>query len=152
MMDRGTVRNMQSFIPKINLRNYCIQLVLLQEFNTKHGHLNAKFSTDMLLLGLLLAYVWNFLLLSTLNQSDLTSEFNSVIKFVEAELQYFAPYFKKIYNTTDHKTHFMSGVNCYMFRHQGAINREFINDKFSLVQQVFQVLFKLISIIKVLKC
>ena len=24
IMDRGTVRNMQSFIPKINLRNYCI--------------------------------------------------------------------------------------------------------------------------------
>jgi len=23
MMDRGTVRNMQSFIPKINLRNQC---------------------------------------------------------------------------------------------------------------------------------
>ena len=29
MMDRGTLRNMQSFIPKINLRNQCIQLVLL---------------------------------------------------------------------------------------------------------------------------
>ena len=29
MMDRGTVRNMQSFIPKINLRNQCIWLVLL---------------------------------------------------------------------------------------------------------------------------
>jgi len=27
MMDRGTVRNMWSFIPKINLRNYCIKLV-----------------------------------------------------------------------------------------------------------------------------
>jgi len=24
MMDRATVRNMQSFIPKINLRNHCI--------------------------------------------------------------------------------------------------------------------------------
>ena len=31
MMDRGTVRNMYNFIPKINLRNWCIQLVLLQE-------------------------------------------------------------------------------------------------------------------------
>ena len=29
MMDRGTVRNMQSSIPKINLRNYCISVVLL---------------------------------------------------------------------------------------------------------------------------
>ena len=42
MMDSGAVRNMQSFIPKINLRNQCIQLVLLQEFNTTHGHLNVK--------------------------------------------------------------------------------------------------------------
>ena len=31
MMDRGTVRNMQIFIPRINLRNWCSQLVLLQE-------------------------------------------------------------------------------------------------------------------------
>ena len=29
MMNRGIVRNMQTFIPKINLRNQCIQLVLL---------------------------------------------------------------------------------------------------------------------------
>ena len=31
VMDRGTVRNMQNFIPKINLRNECIWFVLLQE-------------------------------------------------------------------------------------------------------------------------
>ena len=31
MMDRGSVRNMQSFIPKINFRNQCIQLVLIEE-------------------------------------------------------------------------------------------------------------------------
>ena len=31
MMDRETVRNMESSIPKINLRNQCISLVLLQE-------------------------------------------------------------------------------------------------------------------------
>ena len=43
MMDRGTARNMQSFIPKINLRNLCILLVLLQEFIKVHGHLNVKF-------------------------------------------------------------------------------------------------------------
>ena len=36
MMDRGTVRKIQSFIPKINLRNQCIQLVLLQEFKFLH--------------------------------------------------------------------------------------------------------------------
>ena len=29
MMDRGTVRNMWGFIPKINLRNLCVYLVLL---------------------------------------------------------------------------------------------------------------------------
>ena len=28
MMDRGTLRNMLSFIQKINLRNYCIWLVV----------------------------------------------------------------------------------------------------------------------------
>ena len=42
MMDRGTVRNTWSFIPKINLRNWCILLVLLQEFITMHGHLNVN--------------------------------------------------------------------------------------------------------------
>jgi hypothetical protein len=31
MMDRETVRNMYSTIPKINLRNSCISLVLLEE-------------------------------------------------------------------------------------------------------------------------
>jgi hypothetical protein len=31
------------------------------------------------------------------------------------------------YNKTDHKTHFILGVNFYMFWHQGAIIREFIN-------------------------
>jgi len=31
MMDRETVRNMYSSIPKINLRNSCISLVLLEE-------------------------------------------------------------------------------------------------------------------------
>ena len=43
-MDRGTVRNIQSFIPKINLRNKFLQLVLLHEFITMHGQLNVKFS------------------------------------------------------------------------------------------------------------
>ena len=33
IMDRGTVRNMQSFSPKINQGNQCIQLVLLQDVN-----------------------------------------------------------------------------------------------------------------------
>ena len=43
MMDRRTVRNVQNFIPKINLRNQCMQLVLIQEFITMHSHLNVKF-------------------------------------------------------------------------------------------------------------
>jgi hypothetical protein len=30
------------------------------------------------------------------------------------------------YNKTDHKKHFILGTNCYMFRHQDAILREFI--------------------------
>ena len=28
-----------------------------------------------------------------------------------------------------HKTHFISDASCYVLRHQGAINREFINRK-----------------------
>jgi hypothetical protein len=31
----------------------------------------------------------------------------------------------KQYNTTGHKAHFISGVNCHMFWHQGAIIRQF---------------------------
>ena len=42
MMDRGTVRNMLSFSPKINLRNWCIWLVLSREFITIHGHLTVN--------------------------------------------------------------------------------------------------------------
>jgi hypothetical protein len=33
------------------------------------------------------------------------------------------------YNKANHKTHFILGVNAYMFRHQGAIFREFIYNK-----------------------
>jgi len=43
--------------------------------------------------------------------------------------------FKKInnlhhlnYNKSDHKTHFLSDSNYYMFRHLGAIINEFINN------------------------
>ena len=42
MMDRGTVRNKQGFIPKINLRNWCIWLVYYKKFITMHGHMNVK--------------------------------------------------------------------------------------------------------------
>ena len=48
MMDRGTVRNMQSFIPKINLRSQCIQLILLYKFITMHGPLNVRFAKYLL--------------------------------------------------------------------------------------------------------
>jgi hypothetical protein len=34
------------------------------------------------------------------------------------------------YNKTDHKTHFISGANFCMFRHQGAFIREFINNQY----------------------
>jgi len=34
-----------------------------------------------------------------------------------------------ILNTTDHKTHLISCVNSYTFRHQGAIIKTFINSK-----------------------
>jgi len=33
------------------------------------------------------------------------------------------------YNKADQKIHFISGANSYMFRHQDAIIREFINNK-----------------------
>jgi hypothetical protein len=53
------------------------------------------------------------------------------------------------YSKTDQTIHFISGANSYMFRHQGAITRELINNKRQYVQQVFQALFALISTIKV---
>ena len=46
IMDRGTVRNMKNFIPKINLSNQCIQLVLLYQFVTMHGHLKVKYGVN----------------------------------------------------------------------------------------------------------
>jgi len=33
------------------------------------------------------------------------------------------------YNKVDHRIHFISGANSYMFRHQIVIIREFINNK-----------------------
>ena len=50
------------------------------------------------------------------------------------------------YNKIYHKTHFISGVNSYMFQHQGAIIRECISNK---GLYVLQALFALTSIIKV---
>jgi len=44
------------------------------------------------------------------------------------------------YNRTDHKAHFISGVNFYMFRDQAAIIREFINSMELYVQHVLQAL------------
>jgi hypothetical protein len=32
------------------------------------------------------------------------------------------------YNEIDHKTHFTVGANSYMFQHQRAVLRKFIND------------------------
>jgi len=42
------------------------------------------------------------------------------------------------HNKTDHKAHLISDANSYMFRHQGAIIREFINNKGSYVQHTIQ--------------
>jgi len=49
------------------------------------------------------------------------------------------PYFKtnkmhqlKQYSTTGHKGHFTSGANCHMFWHQGAIIRQFYQQKNSI--------------------
>jgi len=48
---------------------------------------------------------------------------------------FYSPNFKPIkyeelkYNKTSHKVHFILGANYYMFRHLGAILREFINIK-----------------------
>jgi len=53
------------------------------------------------------------------------------------------------YNRKGYKTHFISGANSYMFRHQGAITRKFINNEGSYVQQVFKALFALISTLRV---
>jgi len=35
------------------------------------------------------------------------------------------------YDETDNKAHFIAGVNSYMFRPQGVVIREFINNKVS---------------------
>ena len=51
-------------------------------------------------------------------------------------------------NKVDSKTHFISGANSYMFRHQGSAIKEFINNKGLHVQQVFQALFTLTLITK----
>jgi hypothetical protein len=40
------------------------------------------------------------------------------------------------YNKTDHKIWFIPSANSYMFRHQGAIIREFISNKGSWVQHM----------------
>jgi len=45
------------------------------------------------------------------------------------------------YSKTEHKTHFISGANCYMFRHQSANIRELIINKGAWVQHAIQVLF-----------
>jgi len=53
------------------------------------------------------------------------------------------------YNQIYHKTHFISDANSYMFQHQDAIIRECISNNGLYVQQVFQALIALTSIIKV---
>ena len=47
----------------------------------------------------------------------------------------------------DHKTNFISGAKCYVFRHQGAIIRAFINNK-GLLEHVYQALVAPTSSVK----
>jgi hypothetical protein len=51
------------------------------------------------------------------------------------------------YSETDRKIPFIIGANCYMFRHQDAVSREFINNKWSQVQPVYQALVAHTSIV-----
>jgi hypothetical protein len=60
----------------------------------------------------------------------------------ESQKLHFIPYCqkptkcsKKKHDTTDHKSHFLSGANCYMFRYQCAIITQFINSEISYVQR-----------------
>jgi len=53
------------------------------------------------------------------------------------------------YNKTDHKTHFILGVNFYVFQHQGAIIREFTNSMGLYVQHVLQVLVAITFMTKI---
>jgi hypothetical protein len=53
------------------------------------------------------------------------------------------------YNKTDHKTHVILDVNFYMFWHQGAIIREFIDSMGLYVQHIFQALVAVTFIIKI---
>jgi hypothetical protein len=48
MMDRGALRNMLSFIPKINFKSL-VYLVgfILRIFITMHGHLNVKLTVNL---------------------------------------------------------------------------------------------------------
>jgi hypothetical protein len=71
--------------------------------------------------------------------------FNEII--IERSV-YFVGYYY-IYNKIYYETHFISNANSYMFRHQCAIVREFINNMDLYVQQVCQVVFALTSIVKV---
>ena len=41
------------------------------------------------------------------------------------------------YNKIYYKTHFISGAKFQMFQHQGAIIREFINNKHMYIQHAF---------------
>jgi hypothetical protein len=54
------------------------------------------------------------------------------------------------YNKTDHKTSFISSANSYMFRHHGAIIREFISNKGSWVQHMILGLVRVLDMNRVL--
>jgi len=55
------------------------------------------------------------------------------------------------YNNTDHKKHFLSGANSYMFWHQGAIHKEFLSSQRSWVQLFAHTCIIKVKILKILK-
>jgi hypothetical protein len=52
------------------------------------------------------------------------------------------------HNKTEHKTHFISGANSYMLRHQSAIISQFINNRSSYIQHVFRTMVTLPSAVR----
>ena len=62
MMDKETVRNMQSIIPRIHLRNQCTQLVLLQE---KYNQLIHYFNNCTVNLFIVFVITNNFTVISS---------------------------------------------------------------------------------------
>ena len=98
MMVRGTVRNMQSFIPKINFRNQCIQLVLSQEnfaattecFRSIYCEIHA---------GLLPRYVEGCLFTNSILFGDTTKRLFQMQAYDSEKINHLCSYLTKVTNT-----------------------------------------------------